>query len=70
MWEWCWDRYGSNTSGSQTDPRGPTSGTNRVIRGGSWINYADYCRAAYRDYSLPDYANYYGGFRTARSSVP
>ena len=38
VWEWCWDRFGSypNPSSPQTDPVGPSSGTDRVIRGGGW----------------------------------
>ena len=36
--EWCQDWYGSYTSDAQTDPTGPASGTNRIVRGGS---YAD-----------------------------
>jgi len=34
VWEWCWDWYGNYPSESQTDPRGPVSGTYRVARGG------------------------------------
>ena len=30
VWEWCWDWYGSYSSGSQTDPTGAYSGSNRV----------------------------------------
>ena len=45
VWEWCQDWYGSYSSEAQTNPTGPTSGSNRVIRGGSW----DFsCRVAYR----------------------
>jgi formylglycine-generating enzyme required for sulfatase activity len=35
VWEWCWDRYGSYTSGSQTNPEGAVGGAGRVLRGGS-----------------------------------
>ena len=38
-WEWCWDWYGSYTSGNKTDPKGPSSGTRKVERGGAY--YAD-----------------------------
>ena len=34
--EWCWDWYGTYSSGNQSDPRGPASGSDRVNRGGSW----------------------------------
>ena len=48
--EWCWDWYGLYSSGSQSDPRGPTSGSGsgRVVRGGSWGLDAIYCRSADR----------------------
>ena len=48
VWEWCSDWYGVYSSGSQTDPRGPTTGSYRVIRGGGWGGHAFYCRSAYR----------------------
>jgi formylglycine-generating enzyme required for sulfatase activity len=35
VWEWCWDWYGSYTSGIQTNPEGPYAGAGRVLRGGS-----------------------------------
>ena len=63
--QWCWDWYGSYSSGLQTDPHGPTSGSNRVGRGGGWISYAGNCRAAYR-YGLYPGFRYNGlGFRSA-----
>jgi formylglycine-generating enzyme required for sulfatase activity len=39
--EWCWNRFELPSSGSQTNPTGPTSGTNRVHRGGGWGNDQD-----------------------------
>jgi len=36
VWEWCQDWHGKYPSGSVTDPTGPTSGSRRVLRGGSW----------------------------------
>ena len=64
VWEWCWDWYGSYSSASQTDPRGPASGSYRVGRGGSWINYAIYCRSAYRSYGNPANGYVHVGFRS------
>jgi formylglycine-generating enzyme required for sulfatase activity len=61
VWEWCWDWYGSYSSGSQTDPRGPASGSGR---GGSWDSYAIYCRAAYRNGGDPAFRYYDVGFRS------
>ena len=64
VWEWCWDWYGGYSSGSQTDPRGPTSGSARVIRGGSWGSYAIRCRTALRYYGYDPTNSYYSvGFR-------
>ena len=54
VWEWCSDWYGSYSSSSQTNPQGPSSGSYRVIRGGSWFNYAWYCRVSYRSCRTPD----------------
>jgi formylglycine-generating enzyme required for sulfatase activity len=70
VWQWCWDWYGTYDTGSPTDPRGASSGSARVIRGGGWSNIAYYCRVAYRIYDYPSYTDYDVGFRVARSSVP
>jgi formylglycine-generating enzyme required for sulfatase activity len=50
VWEWCRDRFGAYPGGSVTDPQGPSSGWNRVIRGGSWNYPANICRSAQRDF--------------------
>jgi sulfatase modifying factor 1 len=64
VWEWCWDWYGGYSSGSQSDPRGPVSGSYRVFRGGGWYRDAPYCRSAYRDIFSPS-GMYNGlGFRS------
>ena len=49
VWEWCDD----------------SSGSYRVVRGGSFINYAEYCRVAYRFILTPSDRNYGLGFRLA-----
>jgi formylglycine-generating enzyme required for sulfatase activity len=48
VWEWCNDWYGGYSSASQTNPKGSTSGSYRVFRGGGWNNYADGSRIACR----------------------
>jgi len=65
VWEWCQDWYSATyyTTTAQTDPAGPTSGSYRVLRGGSWYYYSDYCRSAYRVNFNPDSRNYSIGFR-------
>jgi formylglycine-generating enzyme required for sulfatase activity/TolB-like protein len=66
VWEWCWDWFGNYSSGSQTSPLGASSGTYRVLRGGSWYYDAAYVRSAYRSYNTPSYRYYYLGFRLVR----
>ena len=48
VWEWCSDVYGSYSSGSQTNPKGASSGWSRVMRGGSWSHIARRCRVSSR----------------------
>ncbi|MDR2701273.1 MAG: formylglycine-generating enzyme family protein [Spirochaetaceae bacterium] len=63
VWEWCWDWYGSYSSGAQTDPVGAASGSGRVIRGGYWVDDASYARSVCRVYVNPSNRNYsYGGY--------
>jgi len=66
VWEWCWDWYGSYSSSAQTDPQGASSGSYRVLRGGSWNHSAGYVRSAYRYNYNPYYSHIYFGFRLAR----
>lgn len=54
VWEWCWDWNDSYSSSTVTDPLGPLSGTDRVVRGGSWYDNAWMCRSAHRLYNNPD----------------
>jgi len=66
VWEWCWDWNADYPSGSQTDPRGPGSGTARVLRGGSWGNSASNVRSSDRNISYPSSRSYIFGFRLVR----
>jgi formylglycine-generating enzyme required for sulfatase activity len=68
VWEWCNDWYGSYSRNSQTNPKGASSGSYRVFRGGSWSNYARYVRVSYRYGIYPVFRYYYLGFRLASSS--
>ena len=65
VWEWCSDWYSSSyySSSSSTNPSGPTSGSYRVLRGGSWGSYAQYCRVSYRYVSSPGNRYNHSGFR-------
>lgn len=64
--EWCADWYGGYPSNSKTDPTGPSSGSIRVIRGGSWGSPAAYCWSAVRGYVSPGDRFNHLGFRLVR----
>jgi serine/threonine protein kinase len=65
VYEWCSDWYGSYHVGSQTNPSGPKTGSNRVNRGGSWNSSSKYCNVGYRSKDVPDYRSVVLGFRLA-----
>ena len=67
VWEWCHDWFGSDYYGKSpsTNPQGPSSGTGRVLRGGSWYYRARHCRVSSRSYSVPIYRYNRLGFRLA-----
>jgi len=67
VWEWCQDWYGSYPNYSVTDPIGPSSGSNRVQRGGSWHVNARGARSALRDSDSPDTRYSTIGFRLLRT---
>jgi formylglycine-generating enzyme required for sulfatase activity len=62
--EWCLDRYVADYPREESaDPRGPSKGTLRVIRGGSWTSFPGSCRCAARNSSPPSYQLKETGFR-------
>ena len=63
VWEWCSDWYGDYSSSSETNPKGPATGSYRVLRGGSWNYYARDCRVSYRHGTDAYDRNYDHGFR-------
>ena len=67
VWEWVYDWHGDYEEGSHVDPKGPESGSDRVLRGGSGNVVARHLRASNRAYGDPSAS--YGdlGFRCARS---
>ena len=69
VWEWCLDWYESYPSSAVTDPKGPATGSFRVVRGGSWYGCADSCRSANRFDHHPDNHSYGSGFRVALAPV-
>jgi len=64
--EWCLDWYGSY-SGDVTDPKGSSSGSRRVLRGGGWLSNANICRSAYRGDGGPSFGGDRYGFRLVRT---
>ena len=67
VWEWCQDWYEPYSSASVTNPTGPTTGTNRVLRGGDWFNNSAFCRASMRGGLTPVTLNEEFGFRVVRN---
>ena len=65
VWEWCQDWSGGYDSSSQKNPTGPSTGSARVSRGGSWYYFARYCRVSFRGNSAPDNRSGSLGFRLA-----
>lgn len=60
VWEWCHDKYGAYRRINAFDPQGPSSGNDRVLRGGSWRDKANYCRVSARSFFSP--INSYNGY--------
>ena len=74
VWQWCNDWYSDTyyKESPKENPRGPTVGKMRVLRGGAWDSTADKCRAGYRNKEFPVYSDAcFGadsyGFRRARN---
>ncbi|MBO4386294.1 MAG: SUMF1/EgtB/PvdO family nonheme iron enzyme [Treponema sp.] len=76
VYEWCWDWYG--TIDTSTPASGPSSGSERILRGGSWYHFDSQCTVHYCNSAVPSYTcdanNCYGrtfgghfGFRVVRS---
>jgi eukaryotic-like serine/threonine-protein kinase len=69
VWEWVADSYNETYYLNQpkTNPTGPTSGRNRILRGGSWNYFDDDVRTANRFMYDPSHRNNFIGFRCALS---
>lgn len=68
VWEWCEDWYGNKMEDIRgIDPKGPKSGSDRVVRGGSWYDDVRSLRSAGRDYGSPGVRSYILGFRLVRT---
>ena len=66
--EWCRDWF-SNSPSEAVDPKGPPSGSFKVLRGGCWFFYERDCRSAYRLRREPNLRNCIFGFRIACSDI-
>lgn len=67
--EWSSDYYGGNyyARSPKENPRGPTSGSDRVVRGGSFMGDLFDCQVSFRRSALPGRASMRNGFRCASS---
>ena len=64
VWEWCSDWYADSYANAKgRDPEGPISGTQRVLRGGSWDDGPRSCRSGFRNKDIPDARGSNNGFR-------
>ncbi|MGW3566086.1 formylglycine-generating enzyme family protein [Streptomyces sp. NPDC000941] len=72
VWEWCADWWSTDhPAPGARDPKGPATGTDKVIRGGSHLCHTSYCnryRVAARTANTPDGASGHTGFRCARDA--
>jgi formylglycine-generating enzyme required for sulfatase activity len=71
VWEWVQDWYADRYPGSapMTDPSGPATGSNKVVRGGSWHVTSGSWRSAVRKPYEPDYRGISIGFRLALTAA-
>ncbi len=70
--EWCLDWYGENyynkIQNGNTDPRGPATGTFKVVRGGSWDSNETFCKTTTRSRDLPNQKKPSIGFRLVKKA--
>jgi formylglycine-generating enzyme required for sulfatase activity len=66
VYEWCWDWYEAYPEGPVSNPTGAAAGAHRVLRGGTWVFHAAYCRVAYRGGCWPLHRDSHFGLRVAR----
>jgi formylglycine-generating enzyme required for sulfatase activity/5-hydroxyisourate hydrolase-like protein (transthyretin family) len=65
VYEWCWDRFAAYDLNDLSNPRGPNSGTSRILRGGAWNDTAAMSRVARRLSTTPIQKQNNIGFRLA-----
>ena len=71
VWEWVADWYDMHYYKKKVlrNPKGPKTGPFKVVRGGSWVNYADTLHSAFRRWSRPDVRFNDTGFRCAKDAI-
>ena len=67
VWEWCWDWYGEYSGSRAVNPKGPSSGPGKALRGGSWSLSEEVIRVAYRNFYIESITYCYIGFRVVRN---
>jgi formylglycine-generating enzyme required for sulfatase activity len=70
VFEWCVDFFENYKGKERTNPRGPTNGTKRIYRGGSWRSLATNLRGSARNFNQPDYSSNDVGFRIVCEADP
>jgi formylglycine-generating enzyme required for sulfatase activity len=70
VWEWCSDWYSENyyETSPRDNPKGPFTGTHKVLRGGTWYSNEEQVRITNRYYALPDIRSFHIGFRCVKSA--
>jgi formylglycine-generating enzyme required for sulfatase activity len=70
VWEWCSDWYSENyyETTPRDNPKGPFTGTHKVLRGGTWYSNEEQVRITNRYYALPDIRSFHIGFRCVKSA--
>lgn len=68
VWEWCsdWHSYTYYSSSPSINPQGSSSGSRRVLRGGSWDGKGDFCGVTNRNGDYPAYSHVSFGFRLVK----
>ena len=63
VFEWCSDWYGKYPASPQVNPKGPSQGAYRCLRGGCWLGENNSCRTTYRSYDATESMLFNNGFR-------